>query len=118
MLLCVIIFPFHVMIMQGTLSNGNVVAVKQLFVKTTQGIDEFLNEVVLITGMKHRNLVNLKGCCLREHQRLLVYELVDNYDIEKVLLAGELQISFFMIYPIPNSGYMVLSHFRDCLLLW
>ena len=76
--------------MQGVLSNGNVVAVKQLFMKTTQGIDEFLNEVVLITGMKHRNLVNLKGCCLREHQRLLVYELVDNYDIEKVLLTGEL----------------------------
>ena len=92
-------FPYHVMIMQGILSNGNVVAVKQLFVKTTQGIDEFLNEVVLITGMKHRNLVNLKGCCLREHQRLLVYELVDNYDIEKVLLAGELRISFLMISP-------------------
>lgn len=59
---------------------------KQLFVKNTQGIDDFLNEVVLITGMKHRNLVNLKGCCLREHQRLLIYEYVDNYDIDQVLL--------------------------------
>ncbi|KAG0557806.1 hypothetical protein KC19_11G158400 [Ceratodon purpureus] len=74
---------------KGILPNQSMVAVKQLFVKNTQGIDDFLNEVVLITGMKHRNLVNLKGCCLREHQRLLVYEYVDNYDVEQVLLRGE-----------------------------
>ncbi|KAG0557516.1 hypothetical protein KC19_11G136800 [Ceratodon purpureus] len=74
---------------KGVLPSKSTVAVKQLFVKNTQGIDDFLNEVVLITGMKHRNLVNLKGCCLREHQRLLVYEYVDNYDIDQVLLRGE-----------------------------
>lgn len=74
---------------KGILPNHSTVAVKQLFVKNAQGIDEFLNEVVLITGMKHRNLVNLKGCCLREDQRLLIYEYVDNYDIDQVLLQGE-----------------------------
>ena len=73
--------------MQGVFPNGNVVAVKQLYIKTAQGMDEFLNEVVLITGMKHRNLVNLKGCCLREDQRLLVYEYVDNYDVDHILLG-------------------------------
>jgi hypothetical protein len=31
--------------------------------------------------------VNLKGCCLREHQRLLVYEYVDNYDVDQILLG-------------------------------
>jgi len=72
--------------LQGIFPNKSTVAVKQLFVKNTKGIADFLNEVVLITGMKHRNLVNLKGCCLREHQRLLVYEYVDNYDIDQVLL--------------------------------
>ncbi|KAG0624025.1 hypothetical protein M758_3G218500 [Ceratodon purpureus] len=74
---------------KGVLPNGNVVAVKQLYVKTAQGMDDFLNEVVLITGMKHRNLVNLKGCCLREHQRLLVYEYVDNYDVDHVLTGSK-----------------------------
>jgi hypothetical protein len=78
-------------------------AVKQLFAKTTQGIDEFLNEVVLLTGMKHRNLVNLKGCCIREQQRLLVYEYVDNYDVEKVLLGElipHLLVSSFVYQPV------------------
>lgn len=60
---------------------------KQLFAKTNQGIDGFLNEVVSLTGMKHRNLVNLKGCCIYEQKRLLVYEYVDNYDVDKVLLG-------------------------------
>jgi hypothetical protein len=58
-----------------------------VYVKTAQGMDEFLNEVVLITGMKHRNLVNLKGCCLREDQRLLVYEYVDNCDVDQIYLV-------------------------------
>ncbi|KAG0608240.1 hypothetical protein M758_8G090300 [Ceratodon purpureus] len=74
---------------KGILPNKNVVAVKQLFIKTSEAIDDFLNEVILITGMKHRNLVNLKGCCLHGHQRLLVYEYVDNYDIDQILLRGE-----------------------------
>lgn len=74
---------------KGILPNGNVMAVKLLFPqKTSKGLDEFLNEVVLLTGMKHRNLVNLKGCCIREQQRLLVYEYVDNYDVDQVLLGG------------------------------
>jgi len=77
--------PFH--FFQGILPNGNEVAVKQLFAKTTQSTDDFLNEVVLLTGMKHRNLVNLKGCCIGGQQRLLVYEFVDNYDIDKILLC-------------------------------
>lgn len=73
--------------MQGILSNGSVVAVKQLIAESTQSSDDFLNEIVLITGMRHRNLVNLKGCCLRERQKLLVYEYVDNHDIDQVLLS-------------------------------
>ncbi|KAG0605528.1 hypothetical protein M758_9G066100 [Ceratodon purpureus] len=73
---------------KGTLPNGKLLAVKRLFAMPTQGIDEFLNEIVLITGMRHRNLVNLKGCCLRETQRLLVYEYVDNFDVDQILLAG------------------------------
>jgi len=75
------------LMLQGVLPRGNVVAVKQLFVKTAQGHDDFLNEVVLISGMKHRNLVNLKGCCLRESQKLLVYEYVENFDLDQLLLG-------------------------------
>jgi serine/threonine protein kinase len=56
--------------------------------KTQKNIDEFLNEVVIISGVKHRNLVKLKGCCLRDNKRLLVYEYLENGDLAN-LLFGE-----------------------------
>lgn len=74
----------------GELSKSNIVAVKtvkQLHINSEQGMDEFLNEVAIISGMKHRNLVKLKGCCQRDKQRLLVYEYVDNHDFEWHLLG-------------------------------
>lgn len=50
-------------------------------------MDDFLNEVVLLTSAKHRNLVKLKGCCLRGNQRLLVYEYMEKYDLADVLFG-------------------------------
>ncbi|KAG0631769.1 hypothetical protein M758_1G277800 [Ceratodon purpureus] len=72
---------------KGQLPDGTEVAVKQLFNTTQQSMDEFLNEVVLLTGIKHRNLVKLKGCCLRGDRRLLVYEYVENSDLADVLFG-------------------------------
>lgn len=73
--------------MQGTLADHTVVAIKQLLPKAQQSMDEFLNEVILLTSVKHRNLVKLKGCCLRGDRRLLVYEYVDNYDLGETLFG-------------------------------
>lgn len=70
---------------KGELVSGTAVAVKQLFVEGAQGLDGFLNEVVLLTRMEHRNLVALKGCCVHGNTRLLVYEYVVNYDLDKIL---------------------------------
>jgi len=56
--------------------------------KTQRNIDEFLNEIVVISGVKHQNLVKLKGCCLRDNKKLLVYEYLENGDLAN-LLFGE-----------------------------
>ncbi|KAH9544895.1 hypothetical protein CY35_12G019900 [Sphagnum magellanicum] len=73
---------------KGIFPNKNEVAVKQLFNESQQSIDEFLNEIILITGVKHRNLVKLKGCCITtSKKRLLVYEYVENNDLEEALFG-------------------------------
>jgi serine/threonine protein kinase len=72
------------------------VAIKQLLIKNQQNIDEFLNEVVIITGVKHRNLVKLKGCCLRDNKRLLVYEYLENGDLAKVLFGKFVNINKYL----------------------
>lgn len=69
---------------QGVLPDGTEVAVKQL-TNSEQGLAEFLNEIVTISGVKHRNLVKLKGCCIKGDQRMLVYEYVENKNLAEAL---------------------------------
>ncbi|CAK9879181.1 unnamed protein product [Sphagnum jensenii] len=69
---------------KGVLSTGGELAIK-LLKKSEQGVTEFLNEIVLLTSVKHKNLVTLKGCCLHGVQRLLVYEFVENQNLAEVL---------------------------------
>ena len=59
-------------------------AVKRL-IPSKQMLTEFLNEIVVIANMRHRNLVKLKGCCLSGDQRILVYEYVENKNLAEAL---------------------------------
>ncbi|KAG6554650.1 hypothetical protein Mapa_003668 [Marchantia paleacea] len=57
----------------GKLPNGKEVAVKVRATDSSQGADEFLNEVRLLSRLHHRNLVSLVGYCLEAHQQILIY---------------------------------------------
>ncbi|KAH9555266.1 hypothetical protein CY35_08G105700 [Sphagnum magellanicum] len=78
---------------KGILQGGGEIAVKRLLTNSQQNIDEFLNEVVLITNVKHKNLVKLKGCCLMggggANKRLLVYEFVDNNNLAETIFENK-----------------------------
>ncbi|CAN4082423.1 unnamed protein product [Withania somnifera] len=70
---------------KGTLPNGTVIAVKRLFFNTRQWVDEFFNEVNLIHGIEHKNLVKLLGCSIEGPESLLVYEFVTNKSLDQYL---------------------------------
>nr|GMC51629.1 probable LRR receptor-like serine/threonine-protein kinase At1g56140 isoform X2 [Ipomoea batatas] len=55
---------------KGTLEDGRNVAVKQLSVASHQGRREFVAEIATISGVQHRNLVKLYGCCYEGNKRL------------------------------------------------
>ncbi|CAM6057704.1 unnamed protein product, partial [Sphagnum tenellum] len=84
---------------KGILLDGTKLAIKLLTTKSHQGIDDFLNEVVSITGVRHKNLVKLKGCCLHHTQRLLVYEYVENKNLAEALWDSNMEDNIFLDWP-------------------
>ncbi|XP_022739854.1 serine/threonine-protein kinase PBL27-like isoform X4 [Durio zibethinus] len=64
-------------------SNGQqVVAVKQLDKTGLQGEKEFLVEALMLSLLRHPNLVNLIGYCAEGDQRLLVYKYMQQGSLE------------------------------------
>lgn len=73
--------------MQGQLPDGTVIAVKQLSSKSRQGNREFVNEIGMISALKHPNLVKLYGCCVEGNQLLLIYEYMENNCLSRALFG-------------------------------
>nr|PNR51213.1 hypothetical protein PHYPA_010399 [Physcomitrium patens] len=70
---------------KGTMVDGSEVAVKELPPNIKQGNQEFLNEVQLISGLQHKNLVKLRGCAISGKNRLLAFEYVENRSLHQAL---------------------------------
>ncbi|XP_058080310.1 serine/threonine-protein kinase MST20-like isoform X2 [Magnolia sinica] len=67
---------------RGVLGDGQVVAVKQLKVASSQGDAEFCAEVEVLSCAQHRNVVMLIGFCIEEKRRVLVYEYICNGSLD------------------------------------
>ncbi|XP_078434587.1 putative serine/threonine-protein kinase At1g01540 [Wolffia australiana] len=69
----------------GILAEGAQIAVKNLLNNKGQAEREFKVEVEAIGRVRHKNLVRLLGYCAEGTQRMLVYEFVDNGNLEQWL---------------------------------
>ncbi|TMW92824.1 hypothetical protein EJD97_012526 [Solanum chilense] len=76
-------------VFKGRLSDGTLVAVKQLSRQSKQGNREFLNEIGMISCLQHPNLVKLHGCCIEGTELLLVYEYLENNSLARALFHSE-----------------------------
>ncbi|KAH7848450.1 hypothetical protein Vadar_002867 [Vaccinium darrowii] len=69
----------------GVLRDNTRVAVKNLLNNRGQAEKEFKVEVEVIGRVRHKNLVRLLGYCAEGAHRMLVYEYVDNGNLEQWL---------------------------------
>lgn len=66
------------------ISSGTIAAVKRSR-HSHEGKTEFLSELNIIAGLRHKNLVQLLGWCVEKGELLLVYDFMPNGSLDKIL---------------------------------
>ncbi|KAK8487895.1 hypothetical protein V6N12_010281 [Hibiscus sabdariffa] len=87
----------------GKLRDGREVAIKRLYQHNFRRLQQFINEVEILTRLRHKNLVSLYGCTSRRSRELLlVYEFIPNGTVADHL-HGDLARSGSLTWPVRMS---------------
>ncbi|KAK9684231.1 hypothetical protein RND81_10G195400 [Saponaria officinalis] len=104
---------------RGKLRDGRDVAIKRLYEKNKKQVDQFMNELEILTRLDHKHLVKLYGCTTRKsHELLFVYEYVPSGTVSdnlhgKLANPGSLSWPLRLRIAVETASALVYLHASD-----
>ncbi|MFQ6669638.1 hypothetical protein Gotur_034810 [Gossypium turneri] len=66
------------MVYKGMLPDEKIVAIKKSKTINEGHLEQFVNDIIILSHIDHRNIVNLIGSCLDTEMPLLIYKFIPN----------------------------------------
>ncbi|WVZ82652.1 hypothetical protein U9M48_029894 [Paspalum notatum var. saurae] len=102
----------HGTVYKGILKDDRIVAVKRSKIINVIHSDEFVQEIIILSQINHKNVVRLIGCCLEVEVPILVYEFIPNGTLFRLIHGdhGRTPISLEARLKIAQESAEALSY--------
>ncbi|KAL8487319.1 hypothetical protein ACS0TY_023844 [Phlomoides rotata] len=98
---------------KGVLPEKRIIAIKKSRVMDISQIEQFINEVVILTQINHRNVVKLLGCYLESEVPMLIYEYVSHGTLYEHIHRGTSWLSWENRLRIASEAAGALSYLHS-----